>query len=74
MVDGTELWVESSDQSTTLVIAQAQPDYAGRYTVVVKDRRSSAEHTVTISVVGENFILSLLTAPCELLSYKRIKL
>lgn len=51
VVDGSELWVESSDQSSTLVIGRARPGDAGLYTVVVKDRRSSAQHTITLSVV-----------------------
>ncbi|XP_062303102.1 myosin light chain kinase, smooth muscle isoform X1 [Osmerus eperlanus] len=75
VVDGTELWVEGSDQSTTLVIAQAQPDYAGRYTVVVKDRRSSAQHTITISVIdrpqppSSSPVVSLLSASSLVLSW-----
>lgn len=53
IVDGPELWAESTDRSSTLVIAEAKPQHAGRYAVVVKDRRSSAEHTLTISVIGK---------------------
>ncbi|XP_041634264.1 myosin light chain kinase, smooth muscle isoform X2 [Cheilinus undulatus] len=51
VVDGPELWVENTDQSSTLVIAKAKPQHTGRYTVVVKDRRSSAQHTLTLSVI-----------------------
>ncbi|XP_064844465.1 myosin light chain kinase, smooth muscle-like isoform X2 [Oncorhynchus masou masou] len=51
VVDGSELWVESSDQSTTLVIAEPGPEHSGRYTVVVRDRKSSAHHTLTLSVI-----------------------
>ncbi|XP_068574387.1 myosin light chain kinase, smooth muscle [Cebidichthys violaceus] len=51
IVDGPELWAESTERSSTLVIAEAKPQHAGRYAVVVKDRRSSAEHTLTISVI-----------------------
>lgn len=51
IVDGPELWVENTDLSSTLVIAEAKPQHTGRYTVVVKDRRSSAHHTVTLSVI-----------------------
>lgn len=52
-MDGPELWVENTDLSSTLVIAEAKPQHTGRYTVVVKDRRSSAHHTVTLSVIGK---------------------
>jgi len=52
IVDGPELWSESTDRSSTLVIAEAKPHHTGRYAVVVKDRRSSAEHTLNLSVIG----------------------
>uniref|UniRef100_A0A3B5PXX0 Myosin, light chain kinase 5 n=2 Tax=Xiphophorus maculatus TaxID=8083 RepID=A0A3B5PXX0_XIPMA len=51
IVDGPELWTEHTEQSSTLVIAEATPQHTGRYTVVVKDRKSSAQHTLTLSVI-----------------------
>nr|XP_046186761.1 myosin light chain kinase, smooth muscle-like [Oncorhynchus gorbuscha] len=51
VVDGSELWVESSDQSSTLVIAEPGPEHSGRYTIVVRDRKSSAQHTLALSVI-----------------------
>ncbi|XP_060883383.1 myosin light chain kinase, smooth muscle isoform X2 [Labrus mixtus] len=51
IVDGPELWAENTDQCSTLVIAKAKPQHTGRYTVVVKDRNSSAQHTLTLSVI-----------------------
>lgn len=51
IVDGPELWTESTDRSSTLVIAEAKPQHTGRYTVVVRDRKSSAQHTLTLSVI-----------------------
>ncbi|TMS14664.1 Myosin light chain kinase, smooth muscle [Larimichthys crocea] len=51
IVDGPELWEENTDQSSTLVIAEAKPQHTGRYTVVVRDRKNSAEHTLTLSVI-----------------------
>ncbi|XP_010770532.1 myosin light chain kinase, smooth muscle-like [Notothenia coriiceps] len=51
IVDGPELWSENTDQSSTLVIAEANPQHTGRYTVVVKDRKSSAQHTFALSVI-----------------------
>lgn len=53
IVDGPELWEENTDQSSTLVIAEAKPQHTGRYTVVVRDRKNSAEHTLTLSVIGK---------------------
>uniref|UniRef100_A0A8C6T7F7 Myosin, light chain kinase 5 n=1 Tax=Neogobius melanostomus TaxID=47308 RepID=A0A8C6T7F7_9GOBI len=49
-VEDSEQWVENSDRSSTLVIAQAQAQHSGRYTVVIKDRNSSAQHILTLSV------------------------
>uniref|UniRef100_H3D2B2 Myosin, light chain kinase 5 n=1 Tax=Tetraodon nigroviridis TaxID=99883 RepID=H3D2B2_TETNG len=51
IVDGPELWVETTDLSSTLVIAEVTAQHAGRYTIVVRDRRSSAQHTLTLSVI-----------------------
>lgn len=51
IVDGPELWTEHSDQSSTLVILETKPQDAGCYTIVVKDRKSSAQHTLTLSVI-----------------------
>ncbi|XP_071781831.2 myosin light chain kinase, smooth muscle [Centroberyx gerrardi] len=53
IVDGAELWAENTDRSSTLVIAEAKPQHTGRYTVVVKDRKSSAQHTLTLSVIDK---------------------
>ncbi|XP_014896333.1 myosin light chain kinase, smooth muscle isoform X1 [Poecilia latipinna] len=51
IVDGPELRTEHTEQSSTLVIAEATAQHTGRYTVVVKDRKSSAQHTLTLSVI-----------------------
>lgn len=51
IVEDCEQWLENSDRSCTLVIAQAQTQHSGRYTVVIKDRNSSAQHTLTLSVI-----------------------
>lgn len=53
ITDGREAWVETTDLSSTLVIAEVTPEHRGRYTVVVRDRRSSAQHTLTLSVIGK---------------------
>lgn len=52
-MDGPELWAENTDQSSTLVIAEVKPQHTGPYTVVVKDRKNSAQHTLTLSVIGK---------------------
>ncbi|XP_054464066.1 myosin light chain kinase, smooth muscle [Anoplopoma fimbria] len=75
IVDGPELWAESTDKSSTLVIAEAKPQHTGRYAVVVKDRRSSAEHTVTLSVIEKPEppascpVVSLVSATSLVLSW-----
>ncbi|XP_056143669.1 myosin light chain kinase, smooth muscle isoform X2 [Lampris incognitus] len=75
IVDGAELWVENSDQRSTLVIAEAAPQHTGRYTVVVRDRKSSAQHTLTLSVIekpqppSSGPVISLITASCLVLSW-----
>nr|XP_057904883.1 myosin light chain kinase, smooth muscle isoform X2 [Doryrhamphus excisus] len=51
IVAGPEVWTENSDDSSTLVLAEAGVYHTGRYTVVVKDRKSSAQHTLTLSVI-----------------------
>lgn len=51
IVDGPELRAENTDLSSTLVIAEAKPQHTGCYTVVVRDRKSSAQHTLTLSVI-----------------------
>ncbi|XP_034394860.1 myosin light chain kinase, smooth muscle isoform X3 [Cyclopterus lumpus] len=75
IVDGPELWAESTDRSSTLVIAEAKPQHTGRYAVVVKDRRSSAEHTLTLSVIerpqppASGPVVSLVSANSLVLSW-----
>ncbi|XP_077475711.1 myosin light chain kinase, smooth muscle isoform X2 [Stigmatopora argus] len=51
LADGPEVWTESSDESSTVVLAQAALGHTGRYTLVLKDRKSSAQHTLTLAVV-----------------------
>ncbi|XP_011602461.2 myosin light chain kinase, smooth muscle [Takifugu rubripes] len=51
IIDGPEVWVETTDLSSTLVIAEVTTEHRGRYTVVARDRRSSAQHTLTLSVI-----------------------
>lgn len=52
IADGPEVWVENTDLSTTLVIAKARQQHAGGYTVLLRDRRNSAQHTLTLIVIG----------------------
>ncbi|KAF1379755.1 hypothetical protein PFLUV_G00179330 [Perca fluviatilis] len=75
IVDGPELWSENTDRSSTLVIAEAKPQHTGRYTVVVKDRKSSAQHTLTLSVIERPQppascpVISLVSATSLVLSW-----
>lgn len=57
IIDGPEVWVETTDLSSTLVIAEVTTEHRGRYTVVVRDRRSSAQHTLTLSVIGKTMLI-----------------
>lgn len=75
IVDGPELWTESTDNSSTLVITKAKPQHSGRYTIVVKDRKSSAQHTLTLSVLERPQppascpVTSLVSTTCLVLSW-----
>lgn len=53
IIDGPEVWVETTNLSSTLVIAEVTTQHRGCYTTVVRDRRSSAQHTLTLSVIGK---------------------
>uniref|UniRef100_A0A8C7STJ2 Myosin light chain kinase, smooth muscle-like n=1 Tax=Oncorhynchus mykiss TaxID=8022 RepID=A0A8C7STJ2_ONCMY len=46
-----ETRVESSDTDSSVEISQACPDDAGTYTILVRNRRGLAQHTVTLSVI-----------------------
>uniref|UniRef100_UPI0037E78433 myosin light chain kinase, smooth muscle n=1 Tax=Semicossyphus pulcher TaxID=241346 RepID=UPI0037E78433 len=75
IVDGPELWAENTERSSTLVIAKAKQQHTGRYTVVVKDRKSSAQHTLTLSVIERPQppascpVISLVSATSLVLSW-----
>ncbi|XP_061605560.1 myosin light chain kinase, smooth muscle isoform X3 [Phyllopteryx taeniolatus] len=51
LADAPDVWIENSNESSTLVLASAGAQHTGRYTVVVKDRKSSTQHTLTLSVI-----------------------
>lgn len=53
IVDGSKFWTENTDQSSTLVIEEVTPHHAGSYSIVVRDRKTSAQHTLTLSVIGK---------------------
>uniref|UniRef100_A0A3Q4BXW8 Uncharacterized protein n=1 Tax=Mola mola TaxID=94237 RepID=A0A3Q4BXW8_MOLML len=67
--------LKNTDLSSTLIIAEAKPQHTGRYTVVVRDRKSSAQHTLTISVIERPEppascpVISLLSATSLVLSW-----
>ncbi|KAM9843468.1 myosin light chain kinase, smooth muscle [Aulostomus maculatus] len=75
IVNGPELWTENTDRSSTLTIAEAKPQHTGRYTAVVKDRKSSAQHTLTLSVIDRPQppascpVVSLISARSLVLSW-----
>ncbi|XP_051571926.1 myosin light chain kinase, smooth muscle isoform X6 [Myxocyprinus asiaticus] len=51
VVEGSRFHIDSCDQSSSLVISEALPEDSGRYTIFVRDRKSSAQHTVTLCVI-----------------------
>ncbi|KAG5280024.1 hypothetical protein AALO_G00084100 [Alosa alosa] len=42
--------IESSDERSTLIISAAQPEDAGLYCILLRDRKTSAQQTLTLSV------------------------
>ncbi|CDQ63619.1 unnamed protein product [Oncorhynchus mykiss] len=48
---GPRTCVESSDTDSSVEISQACPDDAGTYTILVRNRRGLAQHTVILSVI-----------------------
>ncbi|XP_067431786.1 myosin light chain kinase, smooth muscle-like isoform X2 [Thunnus thynnus] len=51
VVGGPRISVRSSDTKSSVEISQACPDDKGSYTVIVKNREGSAQHTVSLSVI-----------------------
>ncbi|XP_036445146.1 myosin light chain kinase, smooth muscle [Colossoma macropomum] len=53
VLEGCRYSIESSSDSSTLVISDARPEDSGRYTLVIRDRKSSTQHTLTLSVTEQ---------------------
>ncbi|XP_050955344.1 myosin light chain kinase, smooth muscle isoform X2 [Labeo rohita] len=51
VVESSKFHIKSSNESSSLVISKALPEDSGRYTIFVRDRKSSAQHTVTLNVI-----------------------
>ncbi|XP_036397362.1 myosin light chain kinase, smooth muscle [Megalops cyprinoides] len=51
VVDSPQTHVESSDQGSRLVISEVSPEDAGSYTIVARNRRGSAQHSVILRVL-----------------------
>uniref|UniRef100_A0A671QIF6 Myosin light chain kinase, smooth muscle-like n=1 Tax=Sinocyclocheilus anshuiensis TaxID=1608454 RepID=A0A671QIF6_9TELE len=51
VVESSRFHIESCNESSSLVISEALPEDSGRYTIFVRDRKSSAQHTVTLNVI-----------------------
>ncbi|XP_072298868.1 myosin light chain kinase, smooth muscle isoform X2 [Eucyclogobius newberryi] len=75
IVEDSQLWLENSETSSTLVIAAAQAQHSDRYTLLVKDRHGSAQHTLTLSVVerpqppASGPVVSLVSGSIPVLSW-----
>ncbi|KAL7850238.1 hypothetical protein SRHO_G00195870 [Serrasalmus rhombeus] len=50
VLEGCRYSIESCSDRSTLVISDAQPEDSGYYTLVIRDRNSSTQHTLTLSV------------------------
>ncbi|KAF4116111.1 myosin light chain kinase, smooth muscle [Onychostoma macrolepis] len=51
VAESSRFHIDSCNESSSLVISEALPDDSGRYTIFVRDRKSSAQHTVTLNVI-----------------------
>ncbi len=45
--------VRSSETQSSVEVSQACPEDTGSYTVIVRNSKGSAQHTVSLSVIGE---------------------
>lgn len=50
--------VSSSESQSSVKISEACPADAGSYTIVVRNRQGLANHTVSLSVIGESHFVS----------------
>ncbi|KAB5553679.1 hypothetical protein PHYPO_G00041380 [Pangasianodon hypophthalmus] len=51
VLEGSRFRIEGSSESNTLVISETRPKDSGRYTIVARDRKGSAQHSLTLSVI-----------------------
>ncbi|XP_072549653.1 myosin light chain kinase, smooth muscle isoform X2 [Salminus brasiliensis] len=51
VLEGCRYSIESNSDRSTLVISDARPEDSGRYTLVIRDRNSFTQHTLTLSVI-----------------------
>lgn len=48
---GPRMSVQSSETQSGVEVSQASPDDTGSYTIVVRNRKGSAQHTISLSVI-----------------------
>ncbi|XP_035261423.1 myosin light chain kinase, smooth muscle isoform X1 [Anguilla anguilla] len=51
VANSSRIRVEDSDRGNRLLISEARPDDAGSYTIVVRNRRGFAQHSIILSVI-----------------------
>ncbi|XP_027016956.2 myosin light chain kinase, smooth muscle isoform X2 [Tachysurus fulvidraco] len=51
VLESSRFKIEGSSESSSLVISETRTEDSGRYTLVVRDRTDSAQHSVTLSVI-----------------------
>lgn len=49
---GPRLTVKNEKTQTSLEVSEAAPEDTGSYTVIVRNRHGSAQHTVSLGVIG----------------------
>lgn len=54
VVGGKRISVSSSETQSSVELSQACPADAGSYTIIVRNRQGTAQHTVSLSVIGED--------------------
>ncbi|KAF7665192.1 hypothetical protein LDENG_00149940 [Lucifuga dentata] len=53
IVEGPRMSLSSSETQSCVEISQACPDDTGSYTIVVRNQRGSAQHTVSLSIIDQ---------------------
>ncbi|KAK3552760.1 hypothetical protein QTP86_022345, partial [Hemibagrus guttatus] len=72
ILESSRFRIESSSEGSSLVISETRPEDSGRYTLVVRDRVDSAQHSVTLSVIERPQPPASSPVVCVLSSYSLV--